>query len=276
MSIIFSPVSLFLCFFTMLVCLSAEAVMDEVCRDSLQSHAQWEITGNDNTIHSEEELIYPRQLTSPSPWLFVLFLVQLALIAVLRVFYTRDFEELFRSLANANVSHQLYRQEGKNMSVPAILLNINFVLSGGIYLHEVVREEVFMQESYLLNLLFSIWLVIVLYSARYAFLKFISWVFPFGKELDQYNFNFYLHLKAAGVFLVPLNLIIVYFPYKVFPVSMLSGLILIVAVLLAYGRGWNIASDIIRRNKFHFIIYLCTLEVAPVSILLKAVFEWVN
>ena len=58
----------------------------------------------------------------------------------------------------------------------------------------------------------AIAIVAGLYMLKYATLKFVSFLFSFRDEIDDYNFNFFIVYKLLGLCLIPVNLLIAYSP----------------------------------------------------------------
>ncbi len=228
--------------------------------------------------HAMPEEINARPSTRQPGWLFIFFLSQFIIIGYLRVAFPKDIELIIKAILNLNISHQLYREQELIMPVSAILYNINFVLSGGITLFLFVDYLGWSsQETPFISLLFFLWAVIVIYSLRYGVLKIISYIFPFSNEANLFNFNFFLIQKLLGLLLVPLNLLIAYGPGGLSFLSILITLILISIFFIGrYIKGFTIGRNLMTHYGFYFFVYICTLEIAPMCILVKVVVEWVS
>jgi hypothetical protein len=108
-------------------------------------------------------------------------------------------------------------------------------------------------------------------------MKFTALVFPFKNEVNQYNFNFFLAQKTVGVILIPVNLFIAYSPGYLQSVIIVLALIMIAAFMIwILLKGLEISRNLLQHDAFHYFIYICTLEIAPVCILVKVVVEWLS
>ena len=211
-------------------------------------------------------------------WLFIILALQLALVAYLRFAFPREIEIMLSGLMNLNLANQLYRDQELSMPISAVLYNVNFVISAGIFLY--LLNDHFGWSYYrspFIGLLFFLWLAVVIFSLKYGSLKLISMVFPFGSAVDHYNFNFFLVQKIIGLLLIPVNFLFAYAASPFDNLSLITGLALMVILfMILIFKGIRIADPFIRQSIFHFVLYICILEIAPVCILLKVVAEWVN
>jgi len=239
--------------------------------DSLQ-----DIRSQEKALHNP---VYPFEIkpvksTRQPVWLFLIFLFQLMLIAYLRLSFSKMLDDMFKAVMNLNIASQLYREQQQTTTVSAILFNVIFILSGGIFLFLINQHFGWMSDNSIVSMLFFLWAVIVLYSLRYGIFKFVALVFPFGNELEQYNFNFFLVQKFMGLALVLFNLMIAYAPEEMTTPLIIAALIIV--VLLIIGRtikGLAIARNLMTHYPFHFFVYICTLEIAPLCILVKVVVD---
>lgn len=228
--------------------------------------------------HASEEEIYPVKANHKPAFLFIIIVFQIGLLAYLRKSFPKSFEEMTRSLMNLTLAQQLYREQELTMPVSAIFYNINFVLSGGIFLFLLNGHYNWTDnESSFVTMLFFLWAVIVLYSLKYGSMKFAAIIFPFGNEVNHYNFNFFLAQKIIGILLIPINLFIAYSPESLQAVLIIIALILLALFIIGIGlKGLEISRNLLQHDAFHYFIYICALEIAPVCILVKVVVEWLS
>jgi hypothetical protein len=212
----------------------------------------------------------------------VLIVFQLGLLAYLRKAFPKSMEEMIRALTNLTMAQQLYRDQELTMPVSAIFYNINFVISTGIFLflldnHYGWTANKLAFESPIVSVLFFLWMVIVLYSLKYGSMKFMALVFPFRNEVNHYNFNFFLAQKIAGIILIPINLVIAYSPeYLQSAIIIIALVMLALFILWVSLKGLEISRNLLQHDAFHYFVYICTLEIAPVCILVKVVEEWLS
>jgi len=157
-------------------------------------------------------------------------------------------------------------------NTPYYLIYGNFLFNAGIFVFLVTR--VFQREMFN-NLPF---LLICLAGAAAAFLfkhlmlTIIGVLFSLENEVRKYNFLIVIFNCVLGLFLVPFNLFIAFSAksgsQQLLLVSWMLGL---VAIFYAYRslRASAIGAKFLTQSPFHFLLYFCTVEIAPVLLLVK-------
>lgn len=228
--------------------------------------------------HAPAEEIYSLFSNRKPEFIFYFIVFQLALLAYLRRAFPKSLEEMTRSLTNLTLAQQLFRDQELTMPVSAIFYNINFALSGGIFLFLLNGHYHWTSNpASFVTLLFFLWGVIVLYSLKYGSMKFVAIIFPFSNEAEQYNFNFFLAQKIIGILLIPMNLLIAYAPASFQSTLIVMTLILIALFFIGIAlKGLEISRNLLQHDALHYFIYICVLEIAPICILVKVVAEWLS
>lgn len=164
-------------------------------------------------------------------------------------------------------------------STPYYLLYGNFLFNAGIFIFLVTR--VFQRETFN-NLPF---LFICLAGAAFAFLSkhvmlnILGALFPVEAEVRKYNFLIIIFNCVLGLFLVPFNLFIAFSAkagsQQLLLVSWMLGL---VAIFYAYRslRASTIGAKYLSLSPFHFLLYFCTVEIAPPLLLVKLASMQIN
>ncbi len=223
-------------------------------------------------VVAESEVV-PIKRERHGAWLFTFLTVQFFLIVYLRVGFFRYAEEQYRSFFNLNIGQQVFRDQELSMPFPALLLTINGVLSYAILLYLGLSHYGLMGglQGWMLFLA-SFGIIFAISGFKYLLMWITGAVFPFKDEVNFYNFNFFLNLKMLGALLLPINFVIAYAPPQFTEVSIWAGVGLLA---LAYAglavKGLAIAKNYLAFYKFHFFVYICSLEIAPVLILVKVV-----
>ncbi len=143
--------------------------------------------------------------------LFYLIVGILFYFALIRIFFTKYFDNLITLFFRVSLRQQQIREQVLQTPLPSLLLNILFILSAGLYacflLHysrigEGVRFWVIY--FYCMVLLGSIYLV------KFLVLKFVGWVFSISRATDIYIFVVFLVNKMMGIFLLPFLILITF------------------------------------------------------------------
>ncbi len=204
-------------------------------------------------------------------WLFVVFMLQLVLLVMVRTVFEKDIAEQIRAYFNLNLAHQLQRDQETSLPFSSLMLNINGFISYGVLAYLSLFYLPGWHDLYQFKFLGILMTVsTALFSAKYLITRFVAYVFPFTEELDLYNFNYFLNHQLVGVLLIPLNMVVAYAAGPMDTYTFYGAWIMVwISFMLLAVKGFSIGSSYFRLYKFHFILYICTLEIAPLLILFK-------
>lgn len=157
-------------------------------------------------------------------------------------------------------------------TTPYYLLYGNFLFNAGIFVFLVTR--VFQREAFnnFLFLLICLGGAAAAFLSKHLMLRIMRALFPVDAEVRKYNFLIIIFNCVLGLFLVPFNLFIAFSAkagsQQLLLVSWMLGL---VAIFYAYRslRASSIGLKFLTQSPFHFLLYFCTVEIAPVLLLVK-------
>jgi hypothetical protein len=235
-----------------------------------------------NTTHPLPDIAIPRTgdqiISSTDTFLFYIIFGVFFLLAVIRLSFTKYFSDLFRAFFNPTLSQRQLREQLSQTPFPALMLNIFFTLSVGLYLFLILRHFNYITVSRPLYLVPAFMLLImVIYLVKYAFLRFSGWLFGYHEVTAGYVFTLYMVNKILGVILLPFILMLAFSTPMLAGIALNVSLIIIVLLFIyRYIRAYSLVKSQIFFNKFHFFIYLCGFEIAPILIIGKLVLIWLN
>ncbi|NJN34671.1 MAG: DUF4271 domain-containing protein [Saprospiraceae bacterium] len=112
--------------------------------------------------------------------------------------------------------------------------------------------------------------VSVVFLTKHAVLYIIAHTFPIGKEVKTYNFIMLNVGILLGLILMPINIFIAYAPSGVNQFFVYAALTIIAILYIVRAlRGLTIATPFLIENRFHFLLYLCAVEIAPLFVIIK-------
>jgi hypothetical protein len=210
--------------------------------------------------------------------LFYIILGILFLLGIIRLSFAKYFSDLFRAFFNPTLSQRQLRDQLSQTPFPALLLNIFFTLSAGLYLFLILRHFDYVTTErplYLIPVFMAV--IMCIYLVKYLFIRFGGWLFGYRDASEGYIFTLYMINKVLGVALWPFILMLAFSPPALASAALDISLIMIL-LLFAYRyiRAFALIRSQIFFNKFHFFIYLCGFEIAPILILGKLVLIWLN
>ena len=207
-------------------------------------------------------------------WLLFTLLLLLSFYTYVIVAYRKEVFKTLQAFKNISWAIQPFREQ-KNIFTPFSLLSTSlYILSIGhfafIALNLWLSRSEQEQEWSFSMLIFCILLGLALFIVKLGQVRFFGMVYPVSQQMDYYNFVISNNSRVCGLFLSPILFLMVY-PPDVIKYFTLYAVLMILAAsyLFRYIKSGIAASKIITANKLHFFIYLCSVEIAPVFIILK-------
>jgi len=199
----------------------------------------------------------------------ILLMIAMALISTLLRHVIVKAIEGFRS---DNLLRTYFRNIGRRVSFPIFLLEIFFVINAAFTCFLLYEYLNLLQGKPIIDFFKFLLAISLVVFGKHIVLFVMREVFPIRKEVAEYNFTITLFLSILGLILMPCNLILGFAPHTMATISLYFIGIVTVLVLgyLAF-RAFLIGSKFLSTNRFHFFMYLCTVEIAPLFILVKVV-----
>jgi len=209
-------------------------------------------------------------------FLFSVFIGLVIFLAVLFTMLREYFLKVYNAFRNDNLLNQLQREQGFLPNAPYLFLYSLFFVTSGIFIFlllDYLNKLPF--DGYWTNLLACIGCVFGFFLFKHFLLSIISWLFPISKEVRIYNFSIVIFNIIIGLILVPFIIFIAYgSPDLIKILFYTAGGLVLATVLFRYLRGLFISGKYLILNKFHFLLYLCTVEIAPAIVLIKLILQY--
>jgi len=199
----------------------------------------------------------------------ILLMVAMALISTLLRHVILKVIDAFKS---DNLLRTYFRNVGRRLTFPIFLLEIFFIVNAAFACFLVFNKLNLLQESPILDFLKILLGFSIVIFGKHLALFVIQEVFPIRKEVAEYNFTIVVFLSILGLILMPCNLILGFAPEPMSNISMyFIGIVSVLVLGYLAVRALLIGSKFLSTNRFHFFMYLCTVEIAPLFILIKVV-----
>jgi hypothetical protein len=204
-------------------------------------------------------------------FLFIAVLTILVIMTLVITIFRILIEKVYKAFLNDNLLNQLIREKSAGITIAYVLLYLVFLINAGFFLFLVCKHyEIPIADSNLLSLLICIGSLSGFFLLKHALLSTVSYIFPVQKEVSAYNFTIMIFNIMIGFVLAPAILFCAYAPPNVTTYVIYGAIGLILATYLFRGlRGLFIATRFIAWHKFHFLLYLCVVELAPLLVVLK-------
>lgn len=198
--------------------------------------------------------------------------------AIIRIFFYKYLHNIMTLFFRATMRQQQLREQLSQAPLPSLFLNILFVGAGGMFLAFVGRFYDIMPEQNLWLLwAYGCLLVLAIYLGKFIILKIIGWIFNVSNATDTYIFIIFMVNKMVGIFLVPV-LILIAFPYGSFLPVIITLAFIMLALMLVYRFiiSYKPIRNEIKVSRFHFFVYLCAFEIAPLLLIYKVLLIFVE
>jgi hypothetical protein len=219
-------------------------------------------------------------------FLWLLFLA--GLLVLVRVSFARSAREWVRALGNMNLAQQWIRNREYAWSGHSAILFAVFAGSMGTWLWWSLNRffgpqaGAFEQASGLplpmsgaQGLALCVMVVVAVVFLRDALRRLIGLLFHAEEESDLFGFQITMLNAVAGIALLPLLLLMVFAPGRLPEWAWYSSMGLLGLLFLARAiRGLQLSAAPLRRSPFAMIVYICTLEIAPLAVAFRFISNW--
>jgi len=204
---------------------------------------------------------------------FFLLIGLLLLLAVLLTFLRSFAVRSLGALGTDNLFNFLYREMSGRGIFPYMLLYIFFFINFSVFVYfSYPLISNYLNISYKPDLYLLLLFPFLLLGLKHLLLTFLGFIFPIRKEMDRYQFLMVVTGISMGLFISPIN---IFFPYlnddwkRI--IIFLALIMVSLVILYHYLRSLTIGIRFIVSHQFHFLLYICTVEIAPVLILVKLI-----
>jgi hypothetical protein len=210
--------------------------------------------------------------------LFYLILGLCFYFALIRLFFWKYLNNLFSLFFRATMRQQQIREQALQTPLPSLLLNILFLLTFGLYACFLIRYYKFTEQiDFWVLFIYCLFAMIVIYVAKFSILKLCGWVFNITKASDNYIFIVFLVNKILGIALLPFIMIIAFSGWVAVDIAMaISILMVIILFLYRFIACFGVLRSEIKLNVFHYFLYLCAFEIAPLLLIYKVVLSFLK
>ncbi len=244
----------------------------ETFRKAIATHPYFNFFGKPLQITTEEK---KRSGNEP---MFYALIALLLFFSMIRLGFGKYLNNMLTLFFRVTMRQQQLRDQLLGAPLPSLLLNFLFIINMGVYLAFVAESNGFLENmSFWIRSVYGMLLVTAVYAVKYIVLKIMGWVFNLTGATDTYTFVVFLVNKMIGIFLLPLIVVM----------SFASPALLNVLVVLSYFMmgaffvyrfliAFRPIRNEIKVNRFHFFIYLCAFEIAPLMLIYKVLLDFVE
>jgi len=205
---------------------------------------------------------------------FMAFMGMLVMLTICFTLFRNSFAKAWRSFLNDNMLTQVHREQGVIANLPYMLMN--FFLCVNLALFAQLAAQNFniqlMDKGNLETFFLLLVGIISIFILKHLLIKLVGTIFPISKAMHLYAFTVTIFCSILGLFLIPLNAFMAYAPESLIISSFwITVVVIILTYLFRSLRGLFIGGRYIASHQFHFLLYICTVEIAPVLILIRLI-----
>jgi hypothetical protein len=208
-----------------------------------------------------EHILHPR-ITDSKDWATFLFILSFSVIAITKSVYENRFGD-FMNLLFSDKYNKVYRDGSQLKSSFTISLFFPQVISLAFFIQ--LSLTLFGDASktdstlYIQIITFLVFFIL----SKYLVEKIIATAFNIEEFVEQFNMQKVTYRTYIALIILPINVIVFYYDTipRIIPLIIIAIVLTINAV--TYFISIKKYQNLIIGKLFYFILYLCTLEIAP-------------
>ena len=208
------------------------------------------------------ETIFNPRIIDNKDWATILFVSGFALIAIVKTVFETRFND-FMNLIVSDKYIKIYRDSSHLMSGFTILLFIVQILSLAFFIQLALNSFGYISKTDWLVFIQIATVLFVFILSKFLIKKIIAATFDIEEFTEQFNLQKVSYRSYVALFLLPLD-IILYYNDNLSQNGFLFIIIsLIILNIITYIIALKNYQSLLFSKMFYFILYLCTLEIAP-------------
>lgn len=202
------------------------------------------------------------RLLEHKDWAILVFIFVLILIAIVKTNFENRFFDFMRLFSTSKYV-KIYKDGSLIMSWFTVILFIVQLLSLTFFIQLILHYfTIVSKNDYVVFIqIFTILFVFVL--AKFLFEKIIATVFDIEEQVDMYNMTKVSYRSYIMTLLLPVNIFLFYSNNVSIMLIYCIIFIIIGFNVITYVKVIKTYQNLIFGNLIYYILYLCTLEIAP-------------
>lgn len=208
-----------------------------------------------------EHILHPR-IVENKDWVTLVFIMSFGIIALTKSVYENRFED-FIKLIYSNKYIRIYRDSSHLMGMFSISLFFVQIISFSFFIQLLLSYFGYASKTDWVQFIQIFTFVIYFILSKFLIEKIIATSFNVEEFVEQFNLQKVTYRTYIGLLLLPVDILLFYYDsiFKNIPL-LIFYIILGINVLLYLVSIKNYRNEIFSKL-FYFILYLCTLEIAP-------------
>lgn len=207
-------------------------------------------------------------------YLFYTLVAIVLLLAFIKQAFPKYFSNLFRLLIDASFRQKQRREQLMQETLASLMMNILFIITGGMFIALLAVYYHWLHITFWLLALYCITVLFIIYIVKYLVILFTGWVFNVREPASTYSFIVFLINKIVGVVLLPLLLLLAFSNGQVWDITVtIATAVVTLLLVFRYIISLSLLRGALNIHPFHFFLYLCAVELMPMLVIYKLVFN---
>lgn len=222
-------------------------------------------------------MIIKEKLSQGKEELFYLLAGLIFLVALVRLVFPKYFNNMFLMSFQTKFRQRQTQEQLLQDNLASLMMNILFFVSGGIYIGLIAQANNLIPVPFWWLLLYSSAILSIIYAIKFLFLRFSGWIFNVKEAANSYIFIVFMSNKIIGILLIPFLLVLAFSTAEIAAVSVTISLILVgIMLLYRYLVSMGSIRQELKVNALHFFLYLCAVEILPLLLIYKLLFNYIS
>lgn len=202
------------------------------------------------------------RITESKDWATLLFILCLGIVTVNKSISWVRFSEFIR-LAYSSKYNKIYRDSGNLLDGFTVSMFVLQLISFSFFILLVIRQFSALETNSLILYIQIFTLLSVFVLSKFLIEKIIATAFKIEEFTEQFNLLKVNYRTYLSLLLLPINIILFYNPIHSNGFFWILIGILFTINMITYIVALKLYQNLLIRKIFYFILYLCTLEIAP-------------
>lgn len=242
---------------------AGDSIVIKETQELIKTHPYFNFDGE------PERLLIQERSSENHEGIFYFVIALVFYIALMRLIFYKYMSTMFTLFFRATLRQQQLREQMLQARLPALLMNIFFIVVFSTYAALVAKH--FGADNGFWHLWMVAMIIIgIIYTGKFLVLNIVGWIFGISNASDTYIFIVFMINKMIAIFLLPF-VILLAFPTDYLTGSVLAVSYVLVAALFIYRYiiSYRPIRSEIKLSRFQFFLYLCAFEIAPLLLIYK-------
>lgn len=203
--------------------------------------------------------------------LFYVIAGLLLLFALFRQAFSKYLIDLSRVFFRTTLNQRQLREQLLQTPLPSLLLNLFFIIIGGLYINFVLQHfKLTTTDNFWLLFFYCTLSLGAIYLVKFLGLKVSGWLFSMPETMESYIFIVFIVNKVIAIFLLPFLVLLAFTTGTIYEIAFtLSWLGISMLMLYRFILSYGAVRNQVKVNLFHFFLYLCAFEIVPLLLIYK-------